>query len=392
MPFSVAVFGKPKPAHLRQPGEVTEISTIHADKGTLEFDREIANAADMKKAKLVRLELVSASDFEDALPDPRRGIVHLTNNQRSADPNRFMVVRTVGPVFYRDPKAVVGTPDANGPDLWTDAPVEIVDRQNLPRPIGSTAPATAAAKGEESRAPGAVAAILSGQRLPPPTLTAVGLRVYLEPEPPPGQKKKEPKPGAISGVRRLEFLEQVLVNLWIDNARGLGGPADPRAANPNAGGGLALIPPPPAIAAVTGNLGPAAYSACLANRALLQIDTRGPFTYDAAKGSARFDVMPSDPNLPNDVQVTKLPAHAGASSMFSQVLELELNGGPTGGERPANTPPIKRLHAWTTAPGRYVTLTDQAEATEAHGQDFVYDQGASRTVLTGAPLYVIQRR
>ncbi len=38
-PFSLAIFSKPKPLHLRQPGEVTEISTIHADKGILEFDR-----------------------------------------------------------------------------------------------------------------------------------------------------------------------------------------------------------------------------------------------------------------------------------------------------------------------------------------------------------------
>ena len=32
-PFSVAVFRKPRPEHLRQPGEAQEISTIHADRG-----------------------------------------------------------------------------------------------------------------------------------------------------------------------------------------------------------------------------------------------------------------------------------------------------------------------------------------------------------------------
>ena len=391
-PFSVARFGKPKPAHLRLPGEVVEISTIHADKGVLEFDRVITNPADMKKAKLLRLELVS--DIDAALRDPRGGVVHITNNQRSSDPTQFLIMRTVGPVFYRDPKAVAGTDAAKGPDLWTDAPVEIVDRQNLPRPIGSAAPVTAATKSEENRNTAAVAAMLSGQRLPPPTISAIGMRIYLEPEPPPGQKKPAPKPGAMAGIRRLEFLEQVVLNLWVDNDQSLtGAPADPDRAAPPKSGTLALVPPPAGIAAVTGNLGPAAYNVRLANRALLQVDTRGPFTYDAEKNTARFDVVPhSDPNLPNDVEVTKIPPRGGTSGLFSQVLELELNGGPTAAARPANTPALKRLHAWTTTPGRYVTLASQDEATEAYGQDFVHDQASSKSVLTGSPLYVVRER
>src|SRR5262245_30559847 len=120
-PFSLAVFGKPRPPHLRQPGDAVEISTFHADKAILEFDRSIDGPNDMNRAKLIRLELVS--EPEQALPDPRRGVVHITNNQRSADPNRFMVIRTVGPVFYREPK---NNPDAGGgPDIWTDAAVEV---------------------------------------------------------------------------------------------------------------------------------------------------------------------------------------------------------------------------------------------------------------------------
>jgi hypothetical protein len=396
-PFSIAVFSKPKPAHLRLPGEVTEISTIHADKGVLEFDRVITNPADMgRKAKLVQMELVS--DFAEALPDPRRGVVHITNNQRSSDPNRFLTLRTVGPVFYRDPKAVTGAPP-QGPDFWTDAPVEIVDRQNLPRPIGSAAPVTVPTKSEDARAPGAVAAMLGGQRLPPPTVTAVGLRVYLEPDPPPGQKRKEPKPGAspVNGVRRLEFLEQVVMHLWIDNGQSLvGGAPEAAPGSPAAqksGGGFALVPPHPLIAAVAGGLAPAAYHARLMGRALLQIDTRGAFAYDAEKALARFDVIPqSDPNLLNDVQVTKVPPRAGTSSLFSQVLELEFNGSPTGGARPANAPAIKRLHAWASEPGRVVTLVSEDEAAQAYGRDLVHEQGASRTVLTGSPLRVMRDR
>ena len=115
-PFSIAVFSKPRPAHLLQPGEVNEITTFHSDKAILEFDQVIQFAADMNTAKLIRLELIS--DPEQAVPatDRRVGMVHVINNQRSADPNRFLVLRTVGPVFYRDPKYASG-PDQLGPDV-----------------------------------------------------------------------------------------------------------------------------------------------------------------------------------------------------------------------------------------------------------------------------------
>ncbi|MBY0458760.1 MAG: hypothetical protein K2V38_15595, partial [Gemmataceae bacterium] len=152
-------------------------------------------------------------------------------------------------------------------------------------------------------------------------------------------------------------------------------------------------------AAITGGLGPAAYQVRLLSRALLQIDTRGPFAYDADKGLARFDVIPNaDPKLPNDVQVTKVPANGKTSSLFSQILELEFDGGPTAGSQP---PPvaragassgIKKLHAWTTTPGRYVVAASQEDASEAYGQDLTHDQAAARTTLVGAPLYVFQDR
>lgn len=389
-PFSVAVFAKSKPPHLRQPGEVAEITTIHSDKAVLEFDRVITNPSEMRTAKLVRMELGRLSEFEQADKDPRRGTVHITNNQRSPDPNRFLVIRTPGPVFYRDAKAVADPAAAQGPDLWTDAPVEIVDRQNLPRAIGAPAPVTAPTHSAEARAPAAVADILAGRRAPPPTVTAIGLRVYLEPEPPPGQPKKK-SAGALGGVRKLDLLEAAVVNLWVDNGQSMvGGAPDPDGPRGNS---TALVPPPFAVTAVAGNLAAAAYAARLQNRALLQIDTRGPFSYDGERNVARFDVVPhSDPNLPNDVRVTKVPVRGGTSSLFSQVLELELNGGPTTAARPANAPAIKKLHAWTYTAGRFLTVASQDESMEAYGQDLVHEQAANKTTLTGAPLYVVRDR
>ena len=397
-PFSLALFGKPKPAHLRKPGEVPEITTIHADKGILEFDRKISNPNDMKTAKLVRLELIS--DIEQTFPDPRRGTVHITTNQRSPDRDRQLTIRTVGPVFYRDTKPTPGAPPVQGPDLWTDAYVEIVDRQNLPRAIGTGAPATAAGKSADLRTPGAVADIIAGRRPPPPTVTAIGLRVYLEPPTPPGQPKpKKAATGGLNGVRRIDLLEQVLVHLWVDNGQsGFGGPPAPGASTaapaPKSGSNsFSLTPPPAALAALTGNVGTGAYTARLMNRALLQIDTRGPFAYDAEKALARFDVVPhSDPNLHNDVQVTKVPATGGTSTLFSQVLELELNGGATAANRSADAPAIKKMHAWTYTAGRLLSVVSEAESTVAYGQDLTHEQGAGRTVLTGSPLTVVRER
>lgn len=396
-PFSVAIFGKPKPVHLRQPGEVMEITTIHSDKAVLEFDRIIHNPNDMQTAKLVRMELVS--DLELGGRDERRGQVEIINNQRSADPDNALVIHTPGPVFYRDVKAVAGTPAANDPDFWTDAPVEIVDRQNLPRAIGAAPPRTVVAKGEDLRSSKAVADIIAGRRAAPPTISAIGLRVYLEPNPPPGQPNPKKGSGGLNGVRRLELLEKVLLHLWIENGQSLPGspqpntPTPPTSPEPAPTRPLSFTPPPGGIAALTGCIGPAAYTARLLHRALLQVETRGPFAYDAERATARFDVVPnSDPNLPNDVQVTKISAYEGNSSLFSQVLELELNGGPTNASRPANSPAINKLHAWTYTPGRWLTIASETEAMQAYGQDLVHDQTTKRTVLRGAPLYVFRDR
>lgn len=402
-PFSIAMFGKPRPEHQRAPGEVTEISTIHADRAVLEFDKVIQSATEMNSAKLVRLELIS--DPEQALPDAyqRTGKVHVTNNQRSADPNRRLVLKTVGPMFYRDPKVPPGAPPATGPDIWTDAAVEIVDRSNLPRQPGEPA-ASAPATSEEVRTPTAVAAILGGKRLPPPTITAVGLRVYLEPPNQPGKPapKKQPNAGSagFAGVRRVEFLEKVVMNLWTEGG-GQGFAPGPGTKPSGAG------EPPAGVAAVGSGLVYGVWAARALDRDLLQVETRGPFAYDAEKNLARFDVLPlADPNLPNDVQVSKVPPRAGTQTLFSQVLELEFNGNPTGNTAPAapkaDAKPgeaapgggakFKKLHAWTYTAGRFLTVSSDGDQLEAYGQDLVHDAAASRTQLTGTPLYAVQQR
>ena len=415
-PFSVAVFGKPRREDLRRPGEVTEITTFHSDKAVIEYDKVVENPNDLMngKAKPVRLELISDPDPAVTGPDPRRGLVHVTNNQRSADPNEYLTVRTPGPVFYRDPKGIDPATDG-GPDIWTDAAVEVVDRQNLPRPYGAPAPPTAAASGEELRAAGAVADILAGHRLPPPTVTAVGLRIYLEPpaKPAPPKDGAPPPPkksGGLAGARKVELLEKVLFNLWVGAHQGFvatpgAGPAD---AGKTATGPLGVADLPDALAAVGGpGLLHAARDARRLDRALLQIDTLGRFVYDVKAEAARFDVVPqADPHLPNDVQVTRIPPPApgrltpGRQRLFSQVLEIEFDG-PAAGPKP-DTPPakpgdppkpapagpgFKRLHAFAYTPGRLITLSSDEDRLEAFGQDLVHEQAAGVTTLTGSPLH-----
>ncbi len=386
-PFSVAIFGKPKPLHLMQPGEVPEISTVHSDKAILEFDREIKSPNDMRTARLVRMELVS--DAEIAGRDPRAGLVHITNNQRSRDPDNRLVLRTPGPVFYRDANRVAATPAAEGPDFWTDAPVEIIDQQNLPRPFGSTSPTTAAVQGADLRDPQAVADILAGRRAAPPTVSAVGLRLYLVTgDPSPNANSSRSNTRVIHGVRRIEFMEKVLVHLWIDGGQSFVG--EPQSSKDSSKNALVCTPPPAALAAF-GARGPAAYSVRLHNRALLQIDTRGPFAYDAEKALARFDVVPeSDPNIPNDVQVTRVTSQGPPSSLFSQVLELVFEGRPTSGTGTLSLPTINRLHAWTYTPGRLLTVTSQRDDMQAYGHDLVHDRRTQKTILTGSPLYVLR--
>ncbi len=360
-PFSLAVYGKPRPKHLLQPGETNEITTFHSDKAVLEFDRKIETPADMNNAKLIRIELIS--DPEEALPDSykREGKVHITNNQRSIDPNRFLVMKTVGPVFYRDPKFATG-PDQLGPDVWTDASIEIVDRSNVPRKPG-TAAATAPATSDEVRTPTTVAAILGGQRLPPPTVTAVGLRVYLDPDdspkvgqPLPAAKKTQAKKGSagFSGVRRVELLEKVLLHLWVEGGQG---------SLVGAGGKPVALPEPPAgrISSQRRTARGLSRGTRTQPRSAPDRDTRPvrlrcreeprPIRRPPASGPE-----PAERRSGNQGSV-RVP---GMQRLFSQVLEIEFNGPPTGQSAGQNnvptcdrdSPPLAARASSNSTPGR----------------------------------------
>lgn len=416
-PFSVAIFGRPKPGHLRQPGEVPEVTTLHADKAILEFDRPVTGLGD-NKAKLIRMELVS--EPEHALPDRRRGVIEITHNQRSADREKYLVLRTPGPVFYRDPKGIdpkAAPGAAAGPDIWTDAAVEIVDRRNIPREYGRPCPQTApGVKAADLIIRGVVPDILAGRRLPPPTATAIGMKIYLQPDDKPGPdgQVKRTTTG-FSGVRRVELQEKVLVNLWVDARQGVvSSTAADQPGQPTGGKKNGATDPPAATAGVVGGIFFAAQTAHQMDRALLLVDTLGRLTYDAEKNVARFDVLPDgNPELPNDVQVHHIPPRlppqgTGTQQLFSQILEIEFDGPPTGGppaaspkpgEPPAPVPPtrprttdggpaFKMLRAWVEAPKRFVSVFSEPDKLKAWGQHLVHDQATNTTTFRGMPLVV----
>ncbi len=426
-PFSLAVFGKPQPEGARATAEVTEITTFHSDRAVLEFDRPVGGQAGMSewsKAKLLRVELIS--DPAATWKDPRRGTVHIFNNQRSADPSDALILLTPGPLFYRDPKGPDAKPDG-APDIWTDASVEIIDRQNLPRGYLEPTPPTAQAAGEDLRTTAAVREVLNGHRSPPPTATAIGMRVYLDSGPPPAGTNGPPAPkkasGGVSAVRRIELLEKVLFNLWVDTRQGAavspGQSEDTERGSedtePGAGSALSIVDPPTATAAVVGGLFFPAQTAHRLNRALLQIETLGSFAYDVPKTTARFDVFPkADPKLPNDVQVHRILPQGGSQRLFSEILEIEFvrrgvtppPNGPdpprpnrNGKPEPSGGLSYQSLRASAVSPGRTITVTSaevdedgrEAEGLEIYCKFLVHTQADNRTIFKGTPVYAVRR-
>jgi hypothetical protein len=401
-PFSVAQFSAPKPAHLREKDESpSEITTFHSDKAILDFDRPVSGPADMAKAKLLRMELVSEPATDERIRlDGRTGTIHITHNQRFLDPSKFLVVRTVGPLFYRDAKNLDPKQNTGGPDIWTDAAIEIVNRQNLPRrvPTGPDHYRTFARPGEVEtaqvdsnilRSPAAVFDVLEGRRLPPPTATAIGLKVFLEPPPQPGAPPpKANNSGALGGVKRVELVEKVLLHLWSESSQGFVTSGDKKSSSPRPS-------PPDAGVAVLGGHFHAMETIRKLDRALLQVDTLGKLAYDTERGTARFDVLPDgNPDLPNDVQVHRvLPLVAGTQRLFSQILELEFGrfspvGAEAGKGSPASTTVgFKKLRAWTETPNRFVTLSSESDRLEAYGQYLLHDKEKETTSLRGLPLY-----
>lgn len=417
-PFSIAFFGKPKPEFERLLNEADEITTIHTDKAILEYDRIVSNPLDMSKAKMIGMELLSTPDVLST--DLRRGEIWVTNNQKSNDPSQYLIVRTPGPLYYRsmDENA---PPNPDVAQLWTSAHVEVIDRRNLPRPLRSTSTATAAVRGDDLRNRGAIANILLGQTLPPPTIVADGMKIFLTPQdknaPPPKDangKADSRNTTGYSGVRLIELTEKVQFNLWSEGNAGFPG-ASPEKEKPNAAPKAVIPDPPAALAGITGAIGDAVVIAKkMDEKSLTVVETLGGFRYDFQANVARFEAATAtSPIVSNHVTVTRLSASDKQDNLFCRLLVVQFEGGlnQPGTPVPSVTPvtPPKKAVAKSqggassgmkikslTATGEHVFISIESEQLLAQGTELQYivDAPAQKTttILRGKPVTAVREK
>ena len=384
-PISLAQFGKFNPN--AKPGETREISTFHADKARLRFDRPISSLQDLNdKAKLIEIELISDPDLPTN--DPRRGRIWITNNQRSTDMADALLIRTVGPLFYRVPDETAPY-DPDVAHVWTAAPVEVIDRRNLPRMLRGVLPGVALTRSDDLRRQFAIADILLGYALPPPTITADGMKIYLQPnDRDPGETTRG-KNG--NSVREILLQEHVLMNLW--NAGG-GGMLGAEAPVITAVPVKSVADSPIAFPALLGSAWDGAGTAQkLASKSLMVIETPGSFRYRLQESTALFTIAPQDPpaGQANLVTVTRLSALKGQDNLICKELLLDFSDPATAGSRASEARDGALVLRSLTATGPQVFVALESDGLTAQGTELRYDRdtklGRSVTTLRGSPAY-----
>lgn len=360
-PCSVAIFGKAR----GQKGE-QEITTMHCDRAILQFDAPVKKWSDMEGRRIVAAEL--RADPDVPLYHPYKGMIRITNNRRSNDPDDLVEMRTPGPIFYR------AEPEMGTPHIWTDNVLEVTDRANLP-------------EGEINE-------------FPLPTMTAKGMKLYLSHEPKDGNdpKKppladpnKKPNPAAVTGVERVDLLSDVSMNLWID-------PKSSFLANSKDNNREAQEEKK-----AEGEKKPEGEKK--KERSIVQIRTLGAFVYDMPSDKARFDKAThvSD-KIPNYVQVTRqILGSPNRDIMTSDYLELQFRrkkpqpvakGAPAPppepktdkSKNPEATVDIDTVHAW----GATVVISSDSEEMTAYGNDLRHDNVKQETVLKGDRIIVVK--
>lgn len=344
--ISVAIFAKT--SH--------EISTVHADRAFLTFDRPVRKIEDVGNHKVVVAELISDSDYPTN--DPRKGKIYITNNRRTPEPDDDMILITPGPLHYLD------EPKPTQPHIWTDSDVELTDRQNRP-----------------------AATQIESQERQKPTVTGEGMRVFLtrEADSKAGKTRKEKKTtSSVGGVERIELDHKVRMNLWTESR--------------NMFGGAAKSPAPKQAPKAPANEKPPAVE-----KVLITIQTDGPFSYDMTKEIAHFEMAPPrDPTILEYVKVTRKAKGNSEDTLSSDYLDVQFNRHSNQAKSPSsaktNSPPqvndgpsendmeIDTVHAW----GKNIALSSDEEALFAYGNDLFYDARIKQTVLKGAPMHAVK--
>lgn len=336
---------------------VPEINTLYCDFAFLRFDKPIRSMSDMSGSKIVLAELYA--DTEAPAFDKRQGRIRGQNNRRTLDRNDDIEFVTPGPVYYDS------EPAATRPHIYTFTTVQITDHLNTGLPVPDR---------EATRQP---------------TVTGVGLRVFLSPEekkaPTTGTgrlpiPRKDPKPG-LSGVDVVELDNSVEMNLWTDANASFVAPANGEAVKAKNAVAEAKVEPKP--------------KAPVAKR-LLTVTTKGPFRYDLRTELARFE-RPAErkPGLVERVTVSRQGRLSGHDVLDCEYMDVQFQRrrpvpGAVVAKEPTPTAPakagagdgdleIKSIHAW----GDIVAVNSDSENLNATGVDMTHDAIAKTTVLKG---------
>jgi lipopolysaccharide export system protein LptA len=364
-PFSIAIFSKDK-----GDGRYPEINTIRSDIGYLTFDQPISNAQEMGTRKIVGGELV-CQVVQDGTEPLRRGEggVRIVNNRHTPERDDDLTLFTPGPVYFQD----------NLHQIWTREPVVITDEQTKPKPT---------------------------------TINAIGMDVYLtsdsdapaKPEPAGRRRKgndavlvsrkKDNNAPSVTGVKAIVLRSDVEMHLWVDANSGFMGTDSSKKAKDGAAE-AAKAPPAGKNPATAAPQAPP-------EKAQVVIKTQGPFLYDCLTDHARFDISQHPGPHPNNVEVHRQHGPNGAwDQLICDHLELQFSrksaqpppapAKPTPAKAaPAKSEPaatsevelqIETAHAW----GTQVTITSDAEALTALGNDLVYNAVTKETTLCGTP-------
>ena len=295
-PLSLAALGKKLGAD-----GTPEINTLYADFAFVQFDKPVKALTDLSGRKIVAAEL--HADPEALLGDDRKGRVRMQNNRRTLDPNDDVELITPGPVYYE------AEPKPGKPNIYTFTAIQVFDHLNTDLPVPD-------------------------RSIPrPPTVTGVGMRVFLTPEskdkkkeaPKAGEPRlpiprKDPKPG-LSGVDLIELDNSVEMNIWTDANTSFVAPGGPPPKKDKEPKGLAAAPKGDATDPKKGPPAP--------EKRLLQVRTNGPFRYDLNKELAHFEKpATSKPGLPEHVQVTRIGRTTGQDMLDCEYLDVQFQRKP----------------------------------------------------------------
>ncbi len=327
-PFSVAIFGKPRPD-----GGYPEINTIQCDEAVIEFDKPLTNSAEQ-----VGDRRITGGTLQ--------GRITIINNRRTPQRNDDISLYTPhGPVYYEESQHHIWIPETEV--------VELKDMQSQPEPM---------------------------------TITAAGLDIWLLAEdrhvsapPPPAHGHPRKKAENIGGVERVHLRADVTMTLFVDSRSGFLGASTETAGRP---GEAKVDPPSPATPPSI----PPKAKVIITTQGPFDYD----MVHDQARFSISRLPFLRSPDVVEVTRIPNLKRSDLTDQLECDQLELQFHRKGQGASPPAgDSPPgaagqsveleIESAHAT----GKQVILTSGAENLNAEGNELFYDARKHETILKG---------